>query len=131
LANRNAAGLPVITASPPFVEDALTRLGFNRGPEAIGLESVATLIATGHYVGLLPSHYARMLSPRLPLEEVAETPTYRVTFSAVTNPLRPLSRAAQKLLELLELETRVANPVADEPRILSTARQLDSVAVHH
>jgi DNA-binding transcriptional LysR family regulator len=105
----NPRQLPLVfRAVQPFVEDALTRLGFTRGPEAIGLESVATLIATGHYVGLLPTHYARMLPARLGLQEVPDSPTYRVMFSAVTNPLRPLPRAAEKLLELLERETRAS-----------------------
>ncbi len=47
--------LPLVYRQQPFVHDALSVHGFSRGPEATGLEAVAMFVATGHYVGLLPS----------------------------------------------------------------------------
>lgn len=91
----------VFRAVQPFVESALQDLGFTRGPEAVGLESVALLIASGHYIGILPTHYARLWHTQYALRELPGTPTYEVEFCAVTNPARPLSRAAEKLLGLL------------------------------
>lgn len=91
----------VFRAVQPFVESAMRDLGFTRGPEAVGLESVALLIASSHYVGILPTHYAQLLQGRYALRELPDTPAYEVQFCAVTNPARPLSRAAEKLLELL------------------------------
>ncbi|AHF75637.1 LysR family transcriptional regulator [Sodalis praecaptivus] len=97
--------LPLIyRAEQPFVEDALQKQGFRRGPEAFGLESVATLIATGYYSGILPAHYAALLSPRIPMQVIDDTPRYKVTFSAVFNNARPLPRSAEVLVELLAAE---------------------------
>ncbi|MFL9925589.1 LysR family transcriptional regulator [Herbaspirillum lusitanum] len=98
---RKPASLPIVfRAAQPFVEDAIAH-GYRRGPEAIGMESVAMLIASTHYVGILPTHYANMLKPILPLQEVPKSPFYSVPIYAITNTSRPLSIAAEKALELL------------------------------
>ncbi|WP_246579850.1 hypothetical protein [Candidatus Sodalis endolongispinus] len=86
------------------MEDALQQQGFRRGPGAFGLESVDTLIATGYYSGILPAHYAALLSPRIPMQVINDTPNYKVTFSAVFNNARPLPRSAEVLVELLAAE---------------------------
>lgn len=38
--------------------------------EALGLEAVAALVAGGRHVGLLPTHYAALIAPFCPLDEV-------------------------------------------------------------
>lgn len=96
------AQLPVVfRASQPFVEEVIEQLGYRRGPEAIGMESVAMLVGSSHYAGILPMHYAAMLKQSLPLVEMPDSPTFRVKIYAVTNGARPLPIAAQKMLELL------------------------------
>ncbi len=95
--------LPLVyRVGQPFVAHAMAKLGYARGPEATGIESVAALVATGLYAGILPVHYARMLGPGIRLAEVADSPTYTVTQCALTNASRRLSRAASRLLELLQ-----------------------------
>ncbi|WP_416260861.1 LysR family transcriptional regulator [Gibbsiella quercinecans] len=84
-----------------FVEESIARLGYRRGPEANGIEAVAMLIATGQYVGILPTHYAERLRPELPLQEVPGTPRWEVKHYAVTHGSRPLSPAAETMLKLL------------------------------
>lgn len=97
--------LPLVyRAEQPFIEDALSRQGFQRGPEAFGLESIATLIASGHFCGMLPIHYAALLNQRVELAVIPDTPSYEVMFSAVFNTTRPLPRSAEVLIELLASE---------------------------
>jgi LysR family transcriptional regulator, transcriptional activator for bauABCD operon len=68
---------------------------------AEGLEAVATLLATGRYVGQLPTHYAAMLRPVVPLVEVrdAAEAALRVRFSFVALASRRPSRAQERLRE--------------------------------
>ena len=99
---RMPAELPIVyRAAQPFVEEVIEHMGYRRGPEAIGMESVAMLVSSTHYVGILPTHYANMLKRILPLVEVPKSPVFSVKIYAVTNGARPLSIAAEKALELL------------------------------
>lgn len=111
------AHLPLVYRSAqPFVTHALSHLGFARGPEATGIESVAMLVASGHFMGILPVHYARMLGPDIDLREVPETPTYGVWQCAMINASRKLSRAASRLLDLLvQTHGEMARQVNTEP----------------
>lgn len=99
---RKPSELPIVyRAAQPFVEEVIEHMGYRRGPEAIGMESVAMLVSSTHYVGVLPTHYANMLKRIVPLAEVPKSPTFSVKIYAVTNGARPLSLAAEKTLELL------------------------------
>ncbi|TKI03346.1 LysR family transcriptional regulator [Martelella alba] len=84
-----------------FVEESISKLGFARGPEATGVEAVATLIATGKFVGILPSHYANLLKSVLPLHVMPDTPSWEIKHFAVTHAARPLTPAADAMLGLL------------------------------
>jgi LysR family transcriptional regulator, transcriptional activator for bauABCD operon len=75
----------------PFVEDALKKKLYRKGPEAQGLESVATLVAAGGCVGLLPTHYAEQLLGRFSLEEVPDMRSYRTTFTVSALQARTLA----------------------------------------
>lgn len=85
----------------PFVEDALKKKLYRKGPEAQGLESVATLLATGDCVGLLPTHYAEQLASRFDLEEMTNMRSYRVTFTVSALKSRTLPHCVQALWNLL------------------------------
>jgi len=93
--------LPLVYRAHPFVEDALAVHGFEQGPEVSGLEAVATMIATGHYVGLLPEHFAAQLAPRYRFEAVAGSPAYTIPFCAIVEEARPLTRSGETFLQLL------------------------------
>lgn len=92
---------PLVYRPHPFVEDALAAHGFRQGPEASGLEAVATLVATGHYVGLLPEHYAAQLAPRYEFAVLPQSPSYDMPFCAIVEESRPLTRSAEAFLRLL------------------------------
>ncbi|SSW67824.1 LysR family transcriptional regulator [Achromobacter agilis] len=99
---RHARGLPLVYRTHPFVHDALGAYGFTRGPEATGLEAIAILVSTGHYVGLLPQHYADSVSRRHALTRLPGGPAYENTICAITEVSRPASRAVELFLRLLE-----------------------------
>lgn len=95
--------LPLVyRPSHGLVHNALTQHGFEKGPSALGLEAVATLILTGRCCGMLPVHYAKMLAVTMPIEEVPRSPEYVIPFCAVINPTRPLTPSASLLMELLK-----------------------------
>ncbi|XBS68463.1 LysR family transcriptional regulator [Acerihabitans sp. KWT182] len=91
----------VFRQNQAFVAESIAVLGYPKGPEATGIEAVAMLIATGQYVGILPSHYAELLRPMLPLEAIPGTPSWEIKHYAVTHAAYPLSLAAETMLELL------------------------------
>ncbi|SEG76186.1 LysR family transcriptional regulator [Marinobacterium lutimaris] len=85
----------------PFVEDAIANYGFKVGPVVSGMESVATLISTGLFAGILPEQYSAMLSSVFPLEQIPDTPEYNVNHFAVTNADYPLTPASEAFVKLL------------------------------
>ncbi|CAG2137526.1 HTH-type transcriptional regulator HdfR [Cupriavidus yeoncheonensis] len=85
----------------PFVQNALSELGFERGPDAVGLDSVALFVCSGRFSGILPRHYVDQLAARVKLEIVPGTPQYTVTFCAVTDRTRPLPPSGARFIELL------------------------------
>jgi DNA-binding transcriptional LysR family regulator len=97
-------GFVLVTRKGERRTQALARqLGLDRIAVASGLEAVATMIAGGGFVGFLPAHYAEMLAPLYPLQEVvgAEPLRYAAQFSliwAVNRPLPPSGRLLQRLL---------------------------------
>ncbi|MEK6316279.1 MAG: LysR family transcriptional regulator [Burkholderia gladioli] len=96
--------LPLVYRSHPFVEDALSSQGFAQGPEVVGLEAVAMMVATGHCVGLLPEHLVARLAPRYRFEVLPDSPAYSVSFCAIVEEARPVTRSVEAFLNLL-LET--------------------------
>lgn len=94
-----ARQLPLVyRAQQPFVEEALATLHHPRGPEAVGIEAVALLIATGDVVGILPDHYAGFMQSHYPLVKVAGSPQWSVTHYAVTHAAYPVSPATAEMI---------------------------------
>jgi len=87
----------------PFVSQAIANHDFERGPDAIGLDSVALLIRSGQYCGILPRHYADLLPTSWDFRIVPESQTYSARFCAVTDSTRPLTPSANRFLEILKL----------------------------
>lgn len=109
LAGSQPAQLPLVhRRRQPFVDDAIARFGYSRGPEATGIEAVAMLVASGQYMGILPAHYAGQLAPGLGLIPVSGSPLWQVQHYAVTHAAYPLSRAAEQMLEILKITHRQA-----------------------
>ncbi len=71
---------------------AVARLGLDHQASASGLEAVATLIATGRYVGHLPTHLPHGLARGHRFAEVrgAETFALRTEFMLITERDRPI-----------------------------------------
>ncbi len=97
----DARALPLVYRAHPFVEDALSLQGFEQGPEVVGLEAVAMMVATGHYVGLLPEHLVARLGPRYGFEVLPDSPAYSVSFCAIIEEARPVTRSVEAFLNLL------------------------------
>jgi DNA-binding transcriptional LysR family regulator len=70
---------------------------------AFGLEAVATLIAGGRHVGLLPTHYAALLEHKCPLQEVKEADhlIYDSPFFLNYERSRPLSAPGRRFRDLV------------------------------
>ncbi|WP_413733056.1 LysR family transcriptional regulator [Sodalis sp. RH20] len=101
----------------PYSSRLSQRLNMKRKAVASGLEAVATLIAAGGYVGLLPTHYVQTLSQFYCFVEVADAQTfaYEVTFSLLSLRGHPLPPSGQRfmrlLLNLMHQETRGGFPL--------------------
>lgn len=93
--------LPLVYRSQPFVEQALAEHGFERGPDAGGLEAIGVLVSTGHYAGLLPEHYAELVTQRHPLEALVNGPVFRNTICAITEASRPRTHRVELFLDIL------------------------------
>jgi len=96
-----APKLPLVYRAHPYVEHALASGRHQRGPEAAGLDAVGALVATGCYLGLLPTYYGDLLKERLGLHEVHPKIRYVHTGCAVTLASRQLSQSAELFLEIL------------------------------
>lgn len=94
--------LPLIYRAHPFVEQAITAHGFEKGPDAGGLEAIALLIVTGRYAGLLPEHYAKLVSERHRLRASPKDPVFHNTICAITEASRPLTNRVELFLDVLE-----------------------------
>jgi DNA-binding transcriptional LysR family regulator len=97
-----ARELPLVYRSHPYVDLALASEGYARGPDAGGLEAIGHLVATGAYLGILPTHYAQLISKRYALKIMARSPTYRHHICAVTEVSRPLTHRASLFLGILK-----------------------------
>lgn len=98
------AGFRVVTRDRDQHSLALAhRLGAEQCLVASGLEAVATLLASGRCIGLLPTHLVAALPHARALHEVAEAGAlaYRSDFSLVQDATRPLSAAGRLMLRTL------------------------------
>ncbi|MFJ3047655.1 LysR family transcriptional regulator [Herbaspirillum chlorophenolicum] len=110
-----ARELPLVHRSHPYVEAVLAGGGYVRGPDAGGLEAIALLVATGDYVGLLPTHYVQLIGKRYALRARRGSPTFHHTICAVTDPVRPSTHRADLFLAILkEFHARPAGGIAAE-----------------
>lgn len=82
--------------------DVMQSYGYCKGPDADGLQSVAFFISTGHFVGMLPTHYVDQLSAILPLKGIPDAPVHTIPFYAITNPARPLPMCAERFIAILK-----------------------------
>lgn len=94
--------LPLVYRPHPFVEQALAEHGFERGPDAGGLEAIGVLVATGNYAGLLPEHYAELVTRRHALVELSKGPVFSNTISAITEASRPMTNRVELFLDILD-----------------------------
>lgn len=84
-----------------IVRQVFEEYGFDVGPTANSAESVASLIATSKYYGVLPCHYADAISHVIPLRQVDDTRTINVSFYAITNQFKDMSLCVEKFITLL------------------------------
>jgi DNA-binding transcriptional LysR family regulator len=94
--------LSLVYRPHPFVEQTLANHGFERGPDAGGLEAIALLAATGNYAGLLPEHYANLVTQRYAIEALPQSPLFHNTICAITEASRPLTRRIELFLDILD-----------------------------
>jgi DNA-binding transcriptional LysR family regulator len=94
--------LPLVYRQHPYVQQAIEQWGYERGPAAGGLEAIGVLIATGHYQGLLPTHFGDRLAERYPLRLQTDSPSFSHPICAVTDPLHPFTHRAELFLKILE-----------------------------
>lgn len=108
--------LPLVYRPHPYVDAVLAeggKAGYMRGPEAGGLEAIALLVASGDYVGLLPTHYAQLIGKRYALRARRGSPTFQHTICAVTDPDRPSTHRSDLFLSILrELHARSSGVLA-------------------
>ncbi len=97
----NKRNLALVYRPHPFTESVLASGEFARGPEAAGLEAVATFIASGHYVGILPENYASQINSQHALTEVPGTAIFFNRICAITEANKPLSKSESLFLKLL------------------------------
>lgn len=96
------ARLPLVYRPHPFVEQTIAEHGFERGPDAGGLEAIALLIVTGEYAGLLPEHYAKLVGERYSLEANAKDPVFENIICAITEASRPMTSRVELFLDILD-----------------------------
>lgn len=105
---------PALVHRPhPYVDAVLATGQYTRGPDAGGLEAIALLVATGDYLGLLPTHYAQLIGKRYALRARRGSPSFQHTICAVTDPARPSTHRSDLFLSILrEFHARPASVAA-------------------
>ncbi|HYS63395.1 MAG TPA: LysR family transcriptional regulator [Paraburkholderia sp.] len=94
--------LPLVYRRHPYVERALSSGLYTRGPDAGGLDAIGALVASGCYLGILPTHYGQLLEKRFALRLQPNSPSFQHIGCAVTQAARPLSHRAGLFLDILE-----------------------------
>lgn len=94
--------LPLIYRQHPYVEDAIRSGRYHRGPSAAGLDSVAAMVATGFYQGMLPTHYGDLIKARFNLNVEESSPVYQHEGCAIFSTARPISQRIKVFLNILK-----------------------------
>ncbi|WP_103035641.1 LysR family transcriptional regulator [Castellaniella caeni] len=97
-----ASRLQLVYRHHPFVDKIMATGRFQRGPDAGGLEAIATFIATGNFIGMLPAHYAELINVRYPIRRVDESIEFHNQICAITEASRPLPASAELFLDILQ-----------------------------
>lgn len=74
---------------------------YKRGPEAFGLQSVAFLINSRKFIGMLPINLAEQLNTSLDIECVPDSKEYSIPFYAITYAGRALPLCAERFIKIL------------------------------
>ncbi len=94
--------LPLVYRPHPYVERAIQSGRYIRGPDAAGLDSVAAMVATGFYQGLLPTHYGDLIRNRFNLMIEESGPIYQHEGCAIFSTARPISQRIKVFLNVLK-----------------------------
>lgn len=99
---QDGKSLPLVYRIHPYVQQAIEKWGYERGPAAGGFEAIGVLISTGYYQGLLPTHFGDLLAKRYALRLQPDSPSFSHPICAVTNTAHPLTHRAKLFLKILE-----------------------------
>lgn len=100
--NTHPEDLPLVYRPHPYVERALRTGRYTKGPHAGGLDAIGALVSTGHYQGILPDHYGKLLEKRFVLKTPPRSPKFQHVACAVTLVARPLSHRVKFFLNILD-----------------------------
>jgi DNA-binding transcriptional LysR family regulator len=94
----------VVRDRDPHTRQLVERVGIARHGISVGLEAVATLIASGRFAGFLPTHYVGSLEPIYAYAPVrdAEELAYETAFSLVVVEDRQVAPSTQLFMRILE-----------------------------
>lgn len=104
-ASKNYKKLPFIinpaslALQAPNVQELVKE--YKRGPEAFGLQSVAFLINSRKFIGMLPTNLAGQLKTSIDIERVPDAKEYTIPFYALTYAGRALPSCAERFIEIL------------------------------
>lgn len=93
--------LPLIYRQHPYVDQAIQSGRYHRGPNAAGLDSVAAMVATGFYQGMLPTHYGDLIKTRFNLGIDESSPVFQHDGCAIFSTARPISQRIKVFLNIL------------------------------
>jgi len=93
--------LPLVYRPHPYVEQAIHSGRYTRGPDAAGLDSVAAMVATGFYQGMLPTHYGDLIRNRFNLMIEETSPAFQHEGCAIFSTARPISQRIKVFLNVM------------------------------
>ncbi|MDX6805965.1 LysR family transcriptional regulator [Terrihabitans rhizophilus] len=102
LKDADTTKLPLVYRQHPYVERAIQSGRYYRGPSVMGLDSVAAMVATGFYQGLLPTHYGDSISKRFDIMIDSKGPVYEHTGCAIFSTSRPLTQRTNAFIRILK-----------------------------
>lgn len=94
--------LPLVYRQHPYVEQAIRSGRYYRGPNAAGLDSVAAMVATGLYQGMLPINYGDLIKTRFKLRIEESSPVFEHEGCAIFSTARPISQRIKVFLNILK-----------------------------
>jgi DNA-binding transcriptional LysR family regulator len=94
--------LPLVYRPHPYVEQAIQSGRYSRGPDAAGLDSVAAMVATGLYQGILPINYGDLIKQRFNLTLDESSPIFRHDGCAIYSITRPVGQRIKVFLNILK-----------------------------